>query len=281
MASRPISVLSLGAGVQSTTVLLMSCRGQLPKLDAAIFADTQWEPAAVYEHLHWLVAEAAQFNIPVHIVSKGNIRKHTIEGFIRGSKAHGKRYATLPLRVLNTDGTNGMLRRQCTREYKIEPIERFIRRKILGMHKHQSAPAGAVDQWFGISCDELRRVRFSEVRWKQHVYPLCNLPDNYLVKPMSRLMCIEWLGQHYPNHSVPKSSCIGCPYHTNANWREVKRNPNEWADVLAVDNAIRWGKNMDGQAYLHRSCRPLAEADLDENQLTLGFEEECLGYCGN
>ena len=38
---RPVlNVLSLGAGVQSSTLLLMSCRGVLPKLDAAIFADT-------------------------------------------------------------------------------------------------------------------------------------------------------------------------------------------------------------------------------------------------
>ena len=36
-------VLSLGAGVQSSTLLLMACHGEL-ELDAAIFADTQWEP---------------------------------------------------------------------------------------------------------------------------------------------------------------------------------------------------------------------------------------------
>ena len=68
-----IRVLSLGAGVQSTAVLLMSCRGILPKLDHAIFADTQWEPSEVYEHLEWLTAEAAKYGIPVHIVTAGKI----------------------------------------------------------------------------------------------------------------------------------------------------------------------------------------------------------------
>jgi 3'-phosphoadenosine 5'-phosphosulfate sulfotransferase (PAPS reductase)/FAD synthetase len=67
-------ILSLGAGVQSTTVLLMSCKGVLPKLDMAIFADTGWEPPAVYEHLAWLEREAALNGIPVHRVSKSNIR---------------------------------------------------------------------------------------------------------------------------------------------------------------------------------------------------------------
>ena len=41
--SEPLRILSLGAGVQSSAVLLMSCDGVLPKLDCAIFADTGWE----------------------------------------------------------------------------------------------------------------------------------------------------------------------------------------------------------------------------------------------
>ena len=48
---QPLRVLSLGAGVQSTAVLLMMIEGQLPKADAVIFADTGWEPIAVYDHL--------------------------------------------------------------------------------------------------------------------------------------------------------------------------------------------------------------------------------------
>jgi 3'-phosphoadenosine 5'-phosphosulfate sulfotransferase (PAPS reductase)/FAD synthetase len=46
-------VISLGAGVQSTTLLLLAHRGELPggPVDYAIFADTGWEPAGVYRHL--------------------------------------------------------------------------------------------------------------------------------------------------------------------------------------------------------------------------------------
>ena len=55
-----LEVLSLGAGVQSSTVLMLSCRGDLPKLDVAVFADTGWEPAAVYEHLGGLERVAAE-----------------------------------------------------------------------------------------------------------------------------------------------------------------------------------------------------------------------------
>lgn len=44
-----LRVLSLGAGVQSTTLVLMAAHGVVgPMPDCAIFADTGWEPKAVY-----------------------------------------------------------------------------------------------------------------------------------------------------------------------------------------------------------------------------------------
>ncbi|WSA82652.1 hypothetical protein OG930_06905 [Streptomyces sp. NBC_01799] len=51
MSAPTLKVLSLGAGVQSTCLLLMAAEGHLPGLDVAIFADTGWEPRAVYDHL--------------------------------------------------------------------------------------------------------------------------------------------------------------------------------------------------------------------------------------
>lgn len=42
---RTVRVLSLGAGVQSSTLLLMAVHGEI-QIDRAIFADTQSEPAA-------------------------------------------------------------------------------------------------------------------------------------------------------------------------------------------------------------------------------------------
>lgn len=47
-----LRILSLGAGVQSTTLALMAAHGEIGAMpDCAIFADTGWEPKAVYEHL--------------------------------------------------------------------------------------------------------------------------------------------------------------------------------------------------------------------------------------
>src|SRR5919198_522536 len=41
-AGRPLRILSLGAGVQSSTLLLMALAGELPRLDAAILLDNPW-----------------------------------------------------------------------------------------------------------------------------------------------------------------------------------------------------------------------------------------------
>ena len=64
-----IRILSLGAGVQSSTMALMAEEGEFGvKPDAAIFADTGWEPTPVIEHLEWL---KTQVSYPVYTVCKG------------------------------------------------------------------------------------------------------------------------------------------------------------------------------------------------------------------
>ncbi|MDD3836681.1 MAG: hypothetical protein PHG43_02460, partial [Phenylobacterium sp.] len=68
-----LRVLSLGAGVQSTTLALMAAHGEVgPMPDCAIFADTGWEPRAVREHLAWLMSPNV-LPFPVHVVSAGDI----------------------------------------------------------------------------------------------------------------------------------------------------------------------------------------------------------------
>jgi hypothetical protein len=194
-------VLNLGAGWQSTTLFLMSCRGILPKLDAAVFADTQWEPKGVYSHLLWLIAEGEKAGIPTYQVTAGDLRQDAIDFRRLLASADGKRWASMPLFIKNPDGSQGRVKRQCTREYKIEPCETFIRRHILKLKHKQHAPRDiAVRTWFGISSDEAQRATapgrwvkkkcgtqpdlygavatvlkkkvWKPILWKAHVYPL-------------------------------------------------------------------------------------------------------------
>jgi hypothetical protein len=54
LANPLLRVLSLGVGLQSVTLALMSVTGELPMLDAAIFSDTGREKRATYEYLDYL-----------------------------------------------------------------------------------------------------------------------------------------------------------------------------------------------------------------------------------
>ena len=255
-----MNILSLGAGVQSTTLLLLSAHGLLPKIDYAIFADTGWEPRAVYEHLDRIEKEIAiPAGIPIIRVQNGNIREDALNAT--------KNFASMPLYIKKQDGNKAMGRRQCTREYKIEPVKRQIR-TLLGAELKENGIAGrvskgkTVNQWIGISTDEFQRAKDSQVNYIKNVFPLIELN-------MSRRDCIAYLTK-YGFGSTPKSACIGCPFMRNSAWRIMKENnTEEWKDAVAFDKAIRNGSNeqtkkLGAQLFLHGSCLPLDEAPIEK-----------------
>ena len=76
--------LSLGAGVQSSTIALMAAHGEItPMPDAAIFADTKAEPASVYKWLDWL---QVKLPFPVYRVSRGDMTKDSLNIIERKDK---------------------------------------------------------------------------------------------------------------------------------------------------------------------------------------------------
>jgi len=245
-------VLSLGAGVQSSTLLLMAREGEL-EVDVAVFADTQWEPAAVYAHLEWLESVSS---VPIERVTHGDIRADTVAA---------TRFASLPFYV-QSGSAQGMGRRQCSKEYKIYPIRRWLR-------DHGATRSNPTTLLFGISLDEHQRMRDSDIRYAIHDYPLVD-------RRMTRGDCLLWLGEHgYPR--PPKSACIGCPYRRNSEWRSL--TTAELADAADFDAAIRHQRGMRGEQFVHRSLTPLLQVDLrneqDRGQLEM-FDEECEGVCG-
>lgn len=255
--SKSITVLSLGAGVQSTTLLLMAEHGEIERPVEAVFADTGWEPPHVYTHLDWL---ETQTSIPVTRVSVGNLRDDALAG---------KPEAWMPMHTVNDDGKKSLLRRQCTSNYKIRPIRRRIR-ELMRDHKATTAR-----QLMGISLDELMRMRDSGVKYLTNVYPLVD-------RRMTRTACIRWLLDHgYP--IPPKSSCIGCPYHDDAYWRDMRDNrPEEWSDAVDFDGQMRTVQAGRGTMYLHRQGVPLHLVDLStpQDRGQLSFLDECEGMCG-
>jgi len=272
-----LRTISLGAGVQSTALYLMACEGLIgPLPDAAIFADTGDEGDWTYKHLNWL-KENYNHIIPIHTVKYGVLSADSL-----ASRDGRKRWAAIPFWVRKRDGKKGssLLRRQCTAEYKIRPIEKFIR-ELLGLRKGQHAKGKfKVEQWIGISTDEVQRMKPSRSEWVINRWPL--IDD--LRK--SRQGCIDWMQkQGYP---IPqRSACVFCPFHDDGFWLWIKKeHPKAFAQAIWFDEQIRMGqlKDTEEKCYLHKSLTPISEINFDkakdDGKSGRDFANECEGMCG-
>ena len=260
-------IISLGAGVQSSTMALMAAKGEItPMPDCAIFADTQDESPKVYEWLNWL---EGQLPFPVHRVSRGSLSERALT--VRTSKT-GTRYtqSAVPAFIIDSAGKVGLLMRQCTLDFKITVIQRQIRE--LRRNKEH------VIQWIGISRDEAQRIKPSRVKYIESRWPLIELG-------MTRNDCLQWMSDNgYP--APPRSSCVYCPYHNNAEWNRLKNEePDQFEKAVKFEadyqDAMSRVSGFRGTPYLHRSCKPLNEIDFasPSDQMSL-FGNECEGVCG-
>lgn len=265
-----LPVLSLGAGVQSSTLALMAACGEvLPMPSAAIFADTQAEPAAVYAWLDWL---EKQLPYPVVRVTRGSLKDAMLK--VRLSKKSGLTYEkhSIPAYIAHPTRGDGILGRHCTIDYKITPITRHLRQ-----YKKRG-----VSQWIGISVDECDRMKPNREKWIHNRWPL-------IEKNMTRQDCLDWMQAHgYP--MPPRSACTFCPYHNDYEWHKMKtEDAAAWQDAInteaALQDTIRQVPRIEGTPYLHASRMPLATVKLKPRSRkryiqTNLFRNECEGMCG-
>lgn len=263
-----LKILSLGAGVQSSTLALMCANGEWDLPDAAIFADTQAEPKAVYEWLDWL---EKQLPFPVYRISYGNLENDALT--IKISK-QGRKYIkpTIPAFVIKKDGKGGIMQRQCTSDYKIK----IIRRKAKELMRQKGFKK--IEQWIGISIDEISRAKDSNDPYIINRYPL-------IEKRMSRVDCLRWMRKHnYPQ--PPRSACIFCPFRSDREWLRLKKeSPEEFKRAVEFEKQYQsifsQIEGFESIPYLHKSHKPLDQIEFDphKNQLSL-FNMECEGMCG-
>jgi len=274
---KTLRVLSLGAGVQSSTLALMIHKGEIPMVDCAIFADTQAEPPKVYE---WLKFIKKTVSYPVYIVTWRNLEQDILDA------SEGKYPAfPLPFYTKNKDTEQkGMSMRQCTADYKIKPVTKKIR-ELLGYKKGERVDLKKVkvEMLMGISTDEIRRMRMNRLRYIDNQYPLINDFG------MSRQDCIAWMKDK--NYPMPtKSACYFCPFHSQSTWKDIKENdPELFKQAVEMDKKIRNQEKykiknkFKDDLYLHRSCEPLDKALEDDGQLDMfeKFNSICdEGMCG-
>lgn len=271
-------VLSLGAGVQSTTIYLLAMEGRV-QIDAAVFADTGEEPSPVYAHLEWLKSLGGP-----KIVT-GGVPTRLGDSLRLGLNSRGGRSVSIPAYTKAVGGkTEGHLRRQCTKEYKTDVVGRTIRRVILGLAPGRGAKPNSVVQLIGMSLEEGRRQRavwdrFAKKRWTRVEFPLVDLQ-------MTRNACIAYLRTRVP-HEVPRSACTFCPYRSNSEWRWLQEHdPAGWNRAVEIDAALRvegnvCNRGLNQPMFIHRTCKPLTEVDFSEPEtLNLFSAVECQGMCG-
>ena len=283
---RELHILNLGGGIQSTTLYLMFLTQELTELtqelDCAIFADTSAEAEPVNRHLEWLTSVCGPCNL---FRSRGDLSDDLNDGLDPGFNL----FDSVPVHTTDVPGCpKGMMCGQCARDYKLSVIIQTIR-ELLRLGPRQPFPSRkvAVNLYLAVSYDQQSRAesiqrRWAEFRWVKPVFPL-------IERKMTQRHCRRWLREYGKvPHPVPRSGCVFCPYRSNKDWRWLrKHDPAGFQRAVEIDGALRGESLIPGQynRFLHRSCLPLAEADLDapesrEEHAVLGFNRECEGMCG-
>jgi hypothetical protein len=251
-------VWSCGGGTQSAAIAALIVRGDLPKPDAAVIADTGREASATWRYYEGtLKPELAR--VGVDLVKL----EHSFDGdgWNTVDLYGGKERDTVLMPMFTTTGEQvGQTSKFCSNEWKARPVERYYR--SLGL------TGGSI--WIGFSIDEIHRMRAynAAAKW-QHEYPLID-------RRMSRADCVsivERMGWPTP----PRSSCWMCPYRSDAEWRHLRDgDPDDFTKAVWLERGVR---AHDPDLYLHKSAVPLDQVNFGDAQTDL-FDVPCAsGMC--
>lgn len=251
--------VNFGAGVQSTAIALMVINRD-PRLGQVlpaefIFADTGDEPADIYPHVEkigrMLRAAGHDFTIVRKQDRHARLSDALINAALSGTSGG---VACPPAFAFNGRHKRGIaMRRTCTKEWKVRPIERHIIERMTSRYA-DSFTTSPVDgdgvqyreavQWIGYSADEADRRITSDQRWRYFRYPL-------IEARMTRADCHAIIERSQYDDGSPmkpmRSACVYCPYHSRYAWERVAQNPDDWALALRVDEALEEGFNRHGK----------------------------------
>ena len=266
--------------MQSTVLCLLAERGAFgDKPDCAIFADTRWEPRGVYDTLEWLRREVS---FEIRVVSNGRSLREDVRN---GVNVQGQPWVTIPVYLEDRNGGGrGINWRQCTKNYKLDPIYREVSELLGARPRQHLAPGTYVEMWLGITTDEAMRMKRGRNWWVRQRYPL--IED----RPMSRADCEAWFAAEYPGRTLTRSACVGCPFRGAASWVDVSRSdPDAFEEAIEIDAGLREGSHTGNRlfrkrAFLHHRRIPLREAVERDREVASsgddGFGNECEGHCG-
>jgi hypothetical protein len=265
-----LKILSCGAGMQSTALALMSCGNALygvkypevPVYDAVIFCDLGCEAPWVYEQAEFIGRVCGGSGIPYYKLDTdlyGDYQRNFGE----------KRVSSIPFWSIGPDGKKAKMRRQCTVDYKINAIHRFVRYELLGyakkQHKRQE-DIGAHEMHIGFSFEEQHRIFDSFHPFFVNKFPLAEMrlkrPDNY------KYILETW------GLDTKASACCICPFHRNYFYDYLRNNYRDsYETVVAMDDLLAEKQpktKIRSRLFISRSrkrIRDLTAEDCDDAEM--------------
>ncbi|MCD4680674.1 MAG: hypothetical protein K8S00_09840 [Bacteroidales bacterium] len=263
-------IVSYGGGTQSTAMILMSLEGYkgLERPSFGVYADVGAEPEFINKYVDYFIAYVkARYDFDIHrIKHKEGLESHIINKPEVSRNGNFYQSSTPPFYTLSENGKIGMLMRQCTADYKINPLKKLINSKLKKGEVYR--------MWIGISFDERFRMKISNYKKRINYYPLVDL----FIRRSDSLEYIKKLGVKAPQ----RSSCYFCPFHSDRYWLK-EYHPIEFNRACNFEQKVQNNIKTTDKIYLHSKCKPLRETIFNnENQLNMFPEliDECDGECG-
>lgn len=275
-----MKILSFGAGMQSTALALMSCENVdaerkghkrpyplVPVYDLVVFCDLGFEPPWVMQQAEFVHRACDAAGIRYEMLD-APLHRDLMQNFGR------RRTVSIPWWTLRDDGHKSRMPRNCTLDYKVERISKFVRWEVLGYKKGQrlrDEDKKAHEMHMGFSFEEKQRCKDSPNPMFVNRFPLVDMEltraDNY-----AYILDVWGL-------DTKASACCFCPFHRNHFFEHLKEHqPQTYAKLLEVDELLR-DKNpkppMDSDLFISRSRKRLADLTPEDC-----CDAECFEYHG-
>lgn len=266
--------------MQSTALALMSCENAIairnkqippnpnvPVYDLIIFCDLGMEPPWVMQQ--WTFIENACRSAGIKSKTlKTDLYGHFMENFGE------RRTVSIPWWTLGDDGKESKMPRNCTIDFKVEMISKYIRWEVLGYRKKQRLKPHDIKahgMHMGFSLEEKRRCKESQNRMFVNKFPLV---DMEWTRAESYAYCLDVWGL-----DTKASACSFCPYHQNYFFKHLKENhPEEYMELLKVDHLLRDKSPkppMQSKLFISRSRKRLDELTPEDCE-----DKKCFLYRG-
>lgn len=251
-------VFNYGGGRQSLAIIVLILKGIIAPPTKIIMANTAREMPKTFAYLLQHVQPALKpHGLQVEIIPPREQYK-TVYG------AADKPMIPMYSRDENGDGKFGTF---CTGTWKRDRMKTYLR----------GVPKG--DRWIGFAWDEQRRINKLMASQEKN-------PDgwNYRFPLAERMIQTKHCIQIVENYGWPEPSvsrCWLCPNQKNAEWREVREQPELWEAACREDDEQREQDLFRGGrgVWLHHSRVPLREADIDSDEDTTVVRQCSLGAC--